>query len=79
LGHQVSGLWRTLAGFLLFVYGCNVRLSRAHVLGHLDQDSFVQLHFVAILYIIGRSPVVVADKIPLVIVDHDTFIEFMKT
>lgn len=77
LGHRIFGLRRTLARFLFFVKGRDVRLSCAHVLGYLNQYSFIQLHFIAILDFIGGSPVVVTYKIALVIIDHDTFVELM--
>lgn len=75
--HRVFILRRTLARYLFFVKGRDVRLSCPHVLGDLNQYSFVQLHFIAILDFIGGSPVVVTYKITLVIVDHDTFVELM--
>lgn len=77
MGHRIFGLRRTLARFLFFVKGRDVRLSCAHVLSYLNQYSLVQLHFIAILDFIRGSPVVVTYKITLVIVDHDTFVELM--
>lgn len=77
MGHRVFVLRRTLARYLFLVKGRDVRLGCAHVLGDLNQYSFVQLHFVAVLDFIGGSPVVVTYKITLVIVDHDTFVELM--
>lgn len=77
MGQRIFVLRRALTGLLLFIQVRDVRFYCTHVLAHLDQDAHFQLHFVAILDFVQRSPVVVTDEVSLIIIYHHTLVELV--
>lgn len=75
LRRAVAGLWRALTGLPLLEQVGKILLGRAHALADLDQRPLVQLELVAVLHLLRGPPVVIADIIPLVVVDHDPLVE----
>jgi hypothetical protein len=65
----------TLTGLALLKQIRKVRLGRSHTLANLNQRPLIQLHLVAVLYLIVGPPVVIANVVPGFIVDHDAFVK----